>query len=71
MTPKEHAEVWRRAAKVVGEMDRSRSLPMHLAVGQNTWLSEPFSNEQGIAWEAYRQASKVLSAIADEYEKAS
>lgn len=76
MTPKEHAEIWRRAAQIVGGMDTMTSEMRAMsqiasAAGQGTYgfSSRSYSAEEVTANRAYSAAARVLLTIAAEYEK--
>lgn len=63
MTAKEHAEVYRRAAQIVGQLD-----PRYQAAMSDDGGGFTYNKAQEAAWEAYGVASAVLSALATSYE---
>lgn len=62
MTSKEHAEVWRKAARVVAALD-PRMAPSPPGWGRS------YSVEEAATWSSYSAAAVVLAVIATEYEK--
>lgn len=66
LSAKEHASIWRLAARVVGAMDPRWD---HSAVGQ--MIMQMSKDDQTAIWNAYMSAASVLNQIAKEYEEAS
>lgn len=74
MTPKEHAEVWRKAAQVVSGMDTMRAeMQMISQATQSSggaWSGRSYGPEEVAANRAYSAAAAVLYKIAAEYDAA-
>lgn len=75
MTSKEHAEIWRRAAQVVGGMDTMRAemnarAQITHSSGGTVIMSRSYGPEEMAANRAYSAAAVVLYKIASEYEAA-
>ncbi len=68
MTPKEHAEIWRKAAKVVRAMDTRSLYYRHDFVGSYTPSSA--ERQADISGPIYASAARVLDEIAVAYEEA-
>lgn len=73
MDAKQHAKVWRAAARVVGGMNTmAQEHLQNLAIGgagHGMLLGRTYSEEEVVANHAYAAAARVLTAIAQEYEK--
>ena len=79
MDAKEHAKVWREAARVIAGMDGRQALLLQAAQQQEMLARYPGAQMQNTpqtsqsdshAWEAYARAAMVLNTIAAEYERA-
>lgn len=68
MDANEQAEVYRKAAKVVAGMDEMTSWFATAPLGAASQMSRAYSQEDAIAFAAYRDAARVLNAIADQFE---
>lgn len=70
MTAKEHAEIWRQAARVVAGLDPRLQWHVDAAQAQHSgWIGRGYSETEAAAWDAYGSAAAVLTAIATQYEK--
>jgi hypothetical protein len=77
MTPQEHAEIWKKAARVVSGMDtmkaemQAMSQMMQSSGNSMSGMSgRSYSQEEMTANRAYSAAAAVLYKIATEYEAA-
>jgi len=76
VTPKEHAEVWRKAAAVVGSMDRrTQQMAGYVEIDSQSnnfrsmaFNSAVYSSEDAARSDSFATAQRVLLAIAAEYE---
>ncbi len=75
MTPQEHADVWKEAARVVGGMDtmqaelrRAMSQQNIGPAGNDGWSTRCYSESEMNANRAYSAAANVLLQIAAIYE---
>lgn len=76
MTPKEHAEIYRRAARIVAGMDPRNDWRGGANAGGASATGSggaggacfSYSSADGARWDSFNAAADVLNTIADEFD---